>query len=101
VVKLKAREITKRSNGWSKEYRLMKLRQIIIEWTDYYGIADMKQLAKALDEWIRRRIRMCFWKQWKKIKIGTTILESLELRTTAYLEKIGYTSIYKRYKLVH
>lgn len=22
---------------------------------------------KSLDKWLRRRIRMCFWKQWKKI----------------------------------
>jgi len=28
----------------------------------------MVRLVKSLDEWIRRRIRMCFWKQWKKIK---------------------------------
>ncbi|EGD49972.1 Group II intron maturase-specific domain protein [Thermoanaerobacter ethanolicus JW 200] len=23
---------------------------------------------KTLDEWIRRRLRACIWKQWKKIK---------------------------------
>lgn len=126
--KNKIKEITKRSNGWSMEHRLLKLRQLIIGWINYFGIADMVRLVKSLDEWIRRRIRMCFWKQWKKIKtkyynlkkLGASeekawqyantrksywrISNSPILNTTltnAYLEKIGYTSIYKRYKLVH
>jgi len=110
------------------EHRLLKLRQLIIGWINYFGIADMVRLVKSLDEWIRRRIRMCFWKQWKKIKtkydnlrkLGATkekaweyantrkshwrISNSPILSTTltnVYLEKIGYTSIYKRYMLVH
>jgi len=126
--KAKVKELTKRSNGWSMDYRLLKLRQLIIGWINYFGIADMKQLAKTLDEWIRRRIRMCFWKQWKKIKtkhdnlkkLGATEKKAWEYANTrksywrisnspilnatltnAYLEKIGYTSVYKRYKLVH
>jgi RNA-directed DNA polymerase len=34
---------------------------------NYFHIADMKRTATELDKWIRRRIRMCYWKQWKKI----------------------------------
>ncbi|WP_242649613.1 group II intron maturase-specific domain-containing protein [Alkaliphilus oremlandii] len=26
----------------------------------------MKHPLQKLDEWIRRRLRMCIWKQWKK-----------------------------------
>ena len=37
-------------------------------WVNYFAIADMKSVLKTLDEWLRRRIRMCFWKQWKRIK---------------------------------
>jgi hypothetical protein len=47
---------------------MIRLRQFITGWLNYFGIADMSNKAKELDEWIRRRIRMCFWKQWKKIK---------------------------------
>ncbi|MDW7674476.1 MAG: group II intron reverse transcriptase/maturase, partial [Bacillota bacterium] len=25
-------------------------------------------IVNKLDEWTRRRIRMCYWKQWKKVK---------------------------------
>ena len=35
---------------------------------NYFKIANMGNIAQELDQWIRRRIRMCYWKQWKKIK---------------------------------
>jgi len=60
--------ITARSNAKSMTQRMLKLKQLITGWVNYYGIADMKKLAKSLDEWLRRRIRMCYWKQWKKIR---------------------------------
>ena len=64
----KIREITSRSNAMSMETRFLKLRQVIRGWVNYFKIANMKRIAQKLDEWIRRRIRMCYWKQWKKIK---------------------------------
>jgi RNA-directed DNA polymerase len=67
-VKEKIRYITSRSNGMSIEYRLLRLRQLIKGWVNYFRIADMKTLAQSLDEWTRRRIRMCIWKQWKKVR---------------------------------
>lgn len=64
----KIREITSRSNAMSMEVRYEKLKQVIRGWVNYFKIANMKRIAQNLDEWIRRRIRMCYWKQWKKIK---------------------------------
>ena len=52
----------------SMETRYKKLKQVIVGWVNYFKIANMKKIAQKLDEWIRRRIRMCYWKQWKKIK---------------------------------
>lgn len=66
--KEKIREITSRSNAMRMETRFLKLRQVIKGWVNYFKIANMKMIAQRLDEWIRRRIRMCYWKQWKKIK---------------------------------
>ncbi|WP_342749739.1 MULTISPECIES: group II intron maturase-specific domain-containing protein [Petrotoga] len=43
--------------------KMEKLKQIIVGWVNYFGIADMVRIAKTLDMWLRRRIRMCFWKQ--------------------------------------
>ena len=37
-------------------------------WVGYYHLANMKCLLLDTDEWLRRRIRMCIWKAWKKVK---------------------------------
>ena len=34
----------------------------------YHHLANMKRLLLETDEWLRRRIRMCIWKAWKKVK---------------------------------
>ena len=64
----KIREITARGNAMSMEVRYIKLKQVIVGWVNYFKIANMGKIVQKLDEWIRRRIRMCYWKQWKKIK---------------------------------
>lgn len=67
-LKDKIRAITSRSNAMSMETRYIKLKQVIVGWANYFKIANMGKIAQGLDKWIRRRIRMCYWKQWKKIK---------------------------------
>jgi len=67
-LKCKLREITGRSNAMSMKLRAIKLRQVIVGWVNYFKLADMKSTLKTLDEWLRRRIRLCYWKQWKRIK---------------------------------
>ena len=67
-MKAKIKELTSRSNGWGNEFRTNRIRRYIIGWVNYFKIADMKNLMIATDEWLRRRIRMIYWKQWKKVK---------------------------------
>jgi len=64
----KLKDITGRSNAMSVHERIKKLKEVIYGWINYFKIADMVKLIKGLDEWLRRRIRMCYWKRWKKIK---------------------------------
>ena len=70
IVKLKRKlkEITSRSNGWGNEFRIRKTNQVIRGWVQYFKLADMKAHLSEIDEWLRRRIRAIYWKQWKKIK---------------------------------
>ena len=70
VAKMKARirQLTNRSNGWGNEYRAEKLAQFIRGWVNYFKLADMKTLLMETDEWLRRKIRAIYWKQWKKVK---------------------------------
>jgi RNA-directed DNA polymerase len=66
--KEKVRACTSRNKAKSMEERRDKLNALIRGWTGYFRLADMKNPAMQMDEWIRRRIRMCWWKQWKKIR---------------------------------
>jgi group II intron reverse transcriptase/maturase len=77
--KAKLKVLTGRSNGMSMDKRLEKLKQAILGWVNYFGIADMKTLSKNLDEWLRRRIRMDVWKTWKRIRTRFASLQKLGL----------------------
>ncbi len=76
-MKNKIRELTDRHNGWGNEYRALKLTQFIRGWVNYFGMADMKSLLQANDEWLRHRIRTIYWKQWKKVKTKFKELKKL------------------------
>ncbi len=67
-MKSKLKELTSRSNGWGYEKRKQKLREYMRGWIGYYHFAEMKRFCQETDEWLRRRIRMCIWKSWKKPK---------------------------------
>jgi RNA-directed DNA polymerase len=66
--KQRIREITGRSRGISMERRLRELRNYVRGWMGYFGLASQLKLFDRLDQWIRRRIRMCYWKQWRRPK---------------------------------
>ena len=66
-IKTKIKELTKRNWSVKLDVRLLKLKQVIIGWINYYKLADMKVLVQELDRLIRTRIRMCIWKSWKTI----------------------------------
>jgi group II intron reverse transcriptase/maturase len=79
IIKMKARirEITSRSNGMGYEQRKEKLKQFVTGWVNYFKLADMKNLLKTTDQWLRRRIRMVVWKQWKRIRTRYAMLKKL------------------------
>ena len=67
-MKSRLKELTSCSNGWGYAKRKQKLKEYIRGWVGYYNLANMKRLLLETDEWLRRRIRMCIWKAWKKVK---------------------------------
>jgi group II intron reverse transcriptase/maturase len=66
-LKEKVREATSRSNSMSMEERIRRLNNVTRGWVNYFRLANMLTHCRTLDEWTRRRLRMCYWKQWKRI----------------------------------
>ena len=63
--KHRIRRLTARSWGISMELRLDKLPKYIRGWMAYYALSEYYSPIPILDEWIRRRVRMCYLKQWR------------------------------------
>lgn len=126
--KYKIRELTSRKQARSVENILKRIKRFTTGWLGYYSIADMESKIKSLNEWLRRRIKQIYWKQWKKIKTKHNNLVRLGIEdskawqwansrkgywriseshilhktlTNEYLASVGYDDILQRYKVLH
>lgn len=88
--KIKIREITSRSNGQNIIKRILRLNLYLRGWIQYFSLSDTPYILKMLEGWIRRRLRMCLWKQWKKIRTKYRNLIKLGLPDWAAL-RLAYT----------
>jgi len=75
--KEKVRELTNRSRSMSMENRIMQLNRYLIGWIGYFRLASAKGHCEKLDQWTRRRLRMCLWKQWKRVRTRIRELRAL------------------------
>lgn len=57
--------------------RIRLLNQKLGGWMTYFTIAEVKTIWEELDGWMRRRLRMCLWKQWKRVKTRFRELQAL------------------------
>jgi RNA-directed DNA polymerase len=64
--KQQVRRLTNRNWGVSMYYQLFKISQYLRGWINYFGIASGYQRCVDLDHWIRRRVRMAYWRQWRR-----------------------------------
>jgi RNA-directed DNA polymerase len=66
--KERIQEITSRSRGVSTFCMLRELRRYAVGWLNYFGISQAYRVVPELDQWLRRRVRMYYWKQWKRAR---------------------------------
>ena len=88
--KNKIRVITCRSKPYSMKVRLDRIRQLNTGWGHYFKPSEAKSVFEELDKWVRSRVRLCYWQQWKRPR--TRIVELIRLGITpnqAY--QWGYT----------
>ena len=74
------KELTGRSWFVSMDFRLRKLAQYLRGWVNYFAISDYYRPIPEIDHWLRRRLRMCYWKQWRRAR--TKVRELLKLGTS-------------------
>jgi len=63
--KTRIRELTQRTRGVSLSKLVEPLARYLIGWRGYFGFCQTPRVLSNLDAWIRRRLRMYLWRQWK------------------------------------
>jgi len=78
---------TGRSWGVSMAHRLKKLSEYIRGWINYFGISEYYKPLPEIESWIRRRVRMCYMKQWRKprTKIKNLVKLGVGLKASIYI----------------
>ena len=126
--KRKLKELTSRSQGRSVKTVMYNVKVFIQGWLGYYAIADMKNTIDDWNGWLRRRLRMYIWKQWKNPKTRVANLKKLGMEdwkayrngntrkgywavagsgilthtiTNERLAQAGYYDIARKYKSLH
>ena len=126
--KEKLRKLTSRSQGRSVRAVMQDVKVFMQGWLGYYAIADMKNMMDEWNGWLRRRLRMYIWKQWKKPKTRVKNLKKLGMEdwkayrngntrkgywavagsgilthtiTNERLAQAGYFDIARKYKSLH
>jgi len=91
--KRRVKRLTGRSWFVSMGYRYKKLSQYIRGWMNYFGISEYYRPIPEIDHWLRRRMRMCYWKQWRlprtKIRNLRKLGSSLKAALDAGLSRKG------------
>ena len=72
--KQRIRELTGRSCGRSMVQIVDTLRTYMLGWKGYFKLAETPRIWRALDEWLRHRLRAIQLKHWKR---GKTIYREL------------------------
>ncbi len=89
-LKVKVRELTRRTRGHRLTDIIAELRESLLGWKAYFGIAEVLSPLRELDKWIRRRLRCYQWKQWGRAgyrelrKRGVTVREAWNCSKSAH-----------------
>jgi RNA-directed DNA polymerase len=63
--KMRVRELTRRTSGKSLTHLVEPLARYLIGWRGYFRFCQTSLMLSSLDAWIRRRLRMYLWRQWR------------------------------------
>ncbi len=126
-LKQKLKSVTRKTTAQSFDERIAKLKEVQRGWINYFRLASITGKLEAVDSWVRKRLRYCIWKDWKKperrrknlLRLGVdqnhayswsrtrmggwAVAQSPIMKTTITLERLckrGYESMLKHYQKV-
>jgi hypothetical protein len=62
-LKHRVRELTRRTRGTSIGAIVAELRETLLGWKAYFGLAEVLSPLRDIDKWVRRKLRCYLWKQ--------------------------------------
>ena len=62
------RRLTRRSRSQGMMSRTQAVNEYLRGWIGYFALAETPSVIQELDEWVRRRLRLCLWRQWRRIR---------------------------------
>ena len=89
-LKARVRELTRRTRGRCLNHIVAELRETLLGWKAYFGIAEVLSPLRDIDKWIRRKLRCYIWKQWGRAgyrelrKRGVSVREAWNTSKSAH-----------------
>lgn len=89
-LKDRARELTRRTRGITIVRIVAELRETLLGWKAYFGIAEVLSPLRDIDKWVRRKLRCYLWRQWGPAgyrelrKRGVTVREAWNTSRSAH-----------------
>src|SRR5919106_4853744 len=92
IDKLKAevRQLTRRTRSYRLVDIVAELRDALLGWKAYFGIAEVLSPLRDVDKWIRRKLRCYQWKQWGRAgyrelrRRGVSLCEAWNMSKSAH-----------------
>ena len=61
----RVRDRTRRTRGFGLQQSIQELKPYIVGWRGYFGFCQTPRVLTNLEAWIRRRLRLYLWRQWR------------------------------------
>lgn len=74
--------------NWSlpMEERIRRVNQYTMGWMGYFRLIETPSILRNMEGWVRRRLRLCLWLQWKRVRTRIRELRALGLNEKAVME---------------
>lgn len=88
-LKTKLRRLTRRTTHAPLEEIIQPINEYTRGWIGYFRLAETPSVFRALDEWLRHRLRQLVWKRWKRPKTRWRNLVALGVPPSSAREAAG------------